>query len=213
MGKGYPDTVRKPEPEGSSAARTVITVLIMFVGFGIGVLQKYLDSRAVNELPVILQKIDLVNYFGRLAVWILIGTVISVYAKTPLQAAVRTGLFFLSMVAGYYIYCHFVLGFLPVRYMLIWVVLSFVSFFMGYVCWYAKGSGIPAVVLSALILGALLAQAVSLTQGLYIYHGMEVLTWLAGLFLLYRKPKEFVPELVLMTVFTVIFQLFLPYWG
>ncbi len=35
-------------------------------GFALGVLQKWLDSGAVNELPIILQRIDIGNYFGRL---------------------------------------------------------------------------------------------------------------------------------------------------
>ena len=38
------------------------------------------DSLDFNELPMILQRLDIVNYFGRLAVWILLAAVISLYS-------------------------------------------------------------------------------------------------------------------------------------
>lgn len=40
----------------------------------------------------------------------------------------------LSMLAGYYLYCNYVLGFLPKAYMMMWVVIAFASFFMAYIC-------------------------------------------------------------------------------
>ena len=112
------------------------------------------------------------------------------------------------MVAGYYLYCHYVLGFLPRSYMMIWVLMSFASFFLAMVCWYAKGEGAPAVLLSAVILGALLAQAVNLRidRGFYVYHLMEVFTWLAGVLLLRRRGKEFAVEMGLSVVAAVLYH-------
>ena len=143
------------------------------------------------------------------------ATAISVYARSPLRAAVNTFFFFISMLAGYYLYCNYILGFLPKAYMMIWIVLSFVSFFMAYVCWYAKGEGVVAIFLSSLILGVLLAQAISLniSQGFYVYHIMEVFTWLAGVILLRRKPKEYVVVIGLSVVIAYVYQLMIPHWG
>ena len=120
-----------------------------------------------------------------------------------------------EFVVGYYLYCHYVLGFLPRSYMMIWVLMSFASFFLAMVCWYAKGEGAPAVLLSAVILGALLAQAVNLRidRGFYVYHLMEVFTWLAGVLLLRRRGKEFAVEMGLSVVVAVLYQLILPHWG
>ena len=136
-------------------------------------------------------------------------------AESTLRAGVNTFCFFISMVAGYYLYCHYVLGFLPRSYMMIWVLMSFASFFLAMVCWYAKGEGAPAVLLSAVILGALLAQAVNLRidRGFYVYHLMEVFTWLAGVLLLRRRGKEFAVEMGLSVVAAVLYQLILPHWG
>ena len=187
---------------------------IILFGFLLGVLQKWLDGTASNHLPEIVQRLDFRNFFGRLAVWMLLGTILSVYSPTPLWAAINTFCFFISMLAGYYLYCNYVLGFLPRRYMQIWIVFSLFAFFMAYVCWYAKGNGIVAVFLSSLILGCLLAQAVNLGRGgVYVHHFLEVLTWLAGVILLRRSPGEFAAEMGLSIVFAFLYQCTLPHWG
>lgn len=117
------------------------------------------------------------------------------------------------MVAGYYLYCNYVLGFLPETYMMVWVVFSFVSPILAFICWYAKGNGIIAVIISACILGIMFSQAFLITQGFYVTHLLEVVTWLIGVILLIRKPKETVVELLLSIVIAFVYQLFIPYWG
>ena len=117
------------------------------------------------------------------------------------------------MLAGYYLYCNYVLGFLPKAYMMMWVMISFATFFIAYICWYAKGEGVIAIIISSAIIGVLFAQAFSLTQGFYVYHLMEVVTWFIGVIILYRKPKEFVIELGLSVPVALIYQLVIPYWG
>ena len=205
--------IRKPDKSVPVNIRITASVLCALAGFAVGVLQKWLDSTAVNELPVLLQRLDIGNFFGRFAVWILIGTIISVYASTPVRAAINSFLFFISMVAGYYLYCNFVLGFLPGTYMMIWIVLSFAVPIFAFICWYAKGNGMPAVLISACILGVLFSQAFLITQGFYVTHILEVVTWLAGAAVLYRKPKEFAVEMLISIVVAFIYQMFIPYWG
>lgn len=207
------DRIRKPDKSTPKGIQIVISILWAIAGIAIGVFQKWLDSGAVNGLPEILQQLDIGNFFGRFAIWILLGTVISVYAGTPVRAAVNSFLFFICMVAGYYLYCNYVLGFLPVRYMLIWVALSFASPVFAFICWYAKGNGMAAVFISACILGVLFSQAFLITQGFYVTHIPEVITYFIGVIILLRKPKELVPELLLSVVVAFVYQLFIPYWG
>ena len=177
--------------------------------------QKWIDGTGGSNLPLILQQLDIGNYFGRLAIWILLGTIISVYSESPLRAAINTFFFFISMLAGYYIYCNYVLGFLPRTYMIMWIVITFVSFFMAYICWYAKGEGIIALSISSIIIGVLLAQAFNLniSQGFYMYHLLEVLTWIVAVFILRRKPKEYAIEIGLSVMIAFIYQLVMPHWG
>ena len=44
-------------------------------------------------------------------------------------------------------------------------------------------------------------------------HLPEVLTWLAGVIILRRKPKEFALEMALSVAVALVYQLFIPYWG
>ena len=190
-----------------------VSIALAIFGFGIGVFQKWLDGGAVNELPALFQRLDISNFFGRLGIWILIAAAISVYSATPVRASVNAFVFLISMIAGYYIYCKTVLGFLPVSYMLIWVAISFASIFLAYICWYAKGEGLPAVIISAGILGVLFSQACLITQGFYMTHITEVIVWVIGLIMLRRKPKEFALEIGLSLIVAFVYQLVIPYWG
>lgn len=211
--KAFLNKIRTPEKSASLTMQIMTTAAIMLFGFALGVLQKWLDGSPSYPFPLWLEQLDIRNFFGRLAIWILLGTCICVYSKSPVRASINTFAFLISMLAGYYVYCHYVLGFLPRAYMMMWVALSFASILMAYVCWYAKGEGIFAVLISGCILGALLAQAVSLTQGFYVYHFMEIVAWITGVIILRRKPKEFAAEMGLSVVIAVVYQLTIPHWG
>ena len=213
--KAYFEQIRKPSKKVSFRTQIFITLEIILLGFLLGILQKWIDGTGGSYLPLILQQLDIGNYFGRLAIWIFLGTLVSVYSESPLRAAINTFMFFISMLAGYYLYCNYVLGFLPRAYMMMWIVISFASFFMAYICWYAKGNGFIAMTVSSVIIGVLLAQAFNLniTQGFYVYHALEVFTWLTGVILLRRAPKEFAIEISLSVVIAFVYQLVMPHWG
>ena len=213
--KVYFEQTRKPSKNVSFKRQTAITLGVILLGFLLGILQKWIDGTGGNNLPLILQQLDIGNYFGRLAIWILLGIIISVYSESALRAAINTFFFFLSMLAGYYLYCNYILGFLPRAYMMMWIVITLASFFVAYICWYAKGKGFIAITISSVIIGVLLAQAFNLniTQGFYVYHSLEVFTWLIGVILLRRKPKEYAIEIGLSVVIAFIYQLVIPHWG
>lgn len=205
--------IRSPQKEVPLKIQIITTTGIMLSGFGLGVFQKWMDGSPGNMFPAVIQQLDIRNFFGRLAIWILLGTCISVYSKSPLRASINTFFFLISMLSGYYLYCNYVLGFLPETYMMMWVAISCLSFFAAYICWYAKGEGILSVIISAGIIGVLFAQAFSLTQGFYVYHPMEVIVWILGVIILRRKPKEFAAELVVSVVTAFLYQLVIPHWG
>ena len=213
--KRYLEQIRKPSKKLSYKRQIVITLGLILLGFLLGTLQKWIDGTGGSNLPLILQQLDIGNYFGRLAIWILLGTIISVYSESPLRAAINTFFFFLSMLAGYYLYCNYILGFLPRSYMMMWIVIALASFFVAYICWYAKGKGFVAITISSVIIGVLLAQAFNLniTQGFYVYHSLEVVTWLIGVILLRRKTPEYAIEIGLSVVIAFVYQLIMPHWG
>lgn len=212
--KQFLERVRKPQNNISITKQIAATAGIILFGFALGVVQKLMDEAPTNAFLELMQQLGVGQYFGRFAIWILLATTISVYSKSPLRAAINTFLFFISMLAGYYLYTNFGLGFLPRTYMMIWIVIAFASFFMAYICWYAKGEGFVAIIISSMIIGVLLAQAVSLriiTQGFYVYHFWEVFTWIASLILLRRKSKEYAIEIGLSIVAAIGFQTIFPF--
>ena len=211
----YFEQIRKPSKNVSFNRKIVITLGIILLGFLFGVFQKWIDGTGGSSLPLVFQQLDIGNYFGRLAIWILLATIISVYSEAPFRAAINTFFFFISMLVGYYLYCNYILGFLPKTYMMMWTVIAFASFFMAYICWYAKGEGIIAIAISSMIIGVLLAQAFNLNiiQGFYMYHSLEVFTWIIGVILLRRKTKEYVIVIGLSIVIAFVYQLIMPHWG
>ena len=87
--KAYFEQIRKPSKNVSFKSQIAITLGVILLGFLLGILQKWIDGTGGSNLPVMLQQLDIGNYFGRLAIWILLGTVISVYSKSPLRAAIN----------------------------------------------------------------------------------------------------------------------------
>lgn len=97
-----------------------------------GGVAKYLDTVAgvdgswwMNILP----------YFGdlcsRTGIWVLIATLIAVYSKTQISAALNTFMFFIGMLTGYYIYSAFLFGFFPTSYFLPWGSIALASPFLA----------------------------------------------------------------------------------
>lgn len=130
-------------------------VFILLFGIGMGVFSKYLDCKAANELPFILEYLDVRNFLGRFSVWVLIGLWLSVTSTSPGRAAMAVFTFFVSMVSAYYLYSKFAAGFFPKSYALVWFTLALCAPLLGAVCWYGKGKGRASFLLSVILLGLL----------------------------------------------------------
>lgn len=207
----YLKRVRKPNLDISLKLKIVNTLGIILLGACLGLAQKWLDAKAINELPQIFEVLDIGNFLGEMSIWILLGSIISVYSSTPLRAGLNVSLFFISMLLTYYWYSYFILGFLPLDYMMMWMLLALISFVLSYICWYAKGSGMIGTVLSAIILGALLAQWIWFFQGIRLISFLGCITWMIGVVILYRKAKETILVLGLSLVVAILYQYFLPH--
>ena len=96
--KVFLEKIRKPKTGIPLKRQLAATVGIILLGVALGVLQKWLDATAANTLPLLLQRMDIGNYFGRLAIWFLLGTAVSVYSASPLRAGINTFCFFISIL-------------------------------------------------------------------------------------------------------------------
>ena len=142
--------IRKPI-RISLSRKFLYSTLIFIAGVILGIISKVLDTTSSNYLPYFLEIFDLRNYFSRMGVWIFLAVVISVYSKTPIRSAINVFLFFAGMVGSYYLYTVLVSGFFPKSYMMIWIIMTCISPFAAFVCWYAKGKGIIAISISSII--------------------------------------------------------------
>lgn len=203
--------IREPNDSAPASIQIIHSTLALSSGLVLGAISKHLDYIPSNELPYFIEILDLRNFFSRLAIWILLAVIISVYSKNPVRASLNTFMFFVGMLVSYYVYTIFIAGFFPKQYFLIWLVLTFLSPFLAYICWYAKGNGIISLVISAIIIGVLFKQAFAF--GLF-YFGvrsyLEVVVWLIGVVVLYKTPKQLVGLLALSLVLAITITVVLP---
>ena len=99
--------------------------------------------------------LDVHNFLGRFAIWVLLALCISIYSNSAIRAGINVLVFFIGMVASYYLYSNYAAGFFPRSYAMIWFGFTIISPFLAFVCWYAKGKSKPAFMLSILILAVL----------------------------------------------------------
>lgn len=135
--------------------RLLRTVFLFLLGIVLGAFSKFLDTVPGNELPFLLEYLDIRNFLGRFAVWAVIALCIAVYSSAPLPAAVDVFVFFAGMVGSYYLYSKLVAGFFPRSYALIWVGFTAASPALAFLCWYAGGKGRISFILSAAITAVL----------------------------------------------------------
>ena len=207
------EKIRTVEKNSSVQRKAIWSAAIFVFGICMGVFSKMLDTAAFNELPQIMQTLDITNFLGRFAIWIFIAVCISVYSSSPNRAALYVFLFFVGMVGSYYLYSKFMAGFFPSSYALIWFAITLLSPVPAFLCWYSKGNGWFSVALSGVIIGVLLSQAIFLTQGIRIANIPELIVWIASIWVLRRKWKELAVEICISVPAALLIQLFVPYWG
>ena len=153
--KSFLNTIRC-EAKSISVSRQVIdTIAILVLGIALGTFSKFLDNTAGNDLPYLFEYLDIRNFLGRFAIWVLIATCISIYSNSSIRASINVFIFFAGMVTTYYLYSKFVAGFFPKSYAMIWVGFTAISPMLAFICWYAKGKSRLSFTLSTMIIAVL----------------------------------------------------------
>ena len=125
--KSFLNTIRC-EAKAISVSRQVIdTIAILFLGIALGTFSKFLDHTAGNDLPYLFEYLDLRNFLGRFAIWVLIATCISIYSNSSIRASINVFVFFAGMVTSYYLYSKLVSWFFPKSYAMIWAGFTAIS--------------------------------------------------------------------------------------
>ena len=192
---GFLNEIRKPI-NISLSRKLLYSSTIFIMGVILGVISKVLDTTPSNSLPYFLEILDLRNFFSRMGVWLFLAVVISVYSKSPIRSAMNVFLFFAGMVGSYFLYTVLVAGFFPKSYMMIWIVMTVISPFLAFVCWYAKGKGIIAISISTIIFMFISRQTFAFGFWYFdIMNILEFLLWIATIFVLYQSPKQIIKVL------------------
>lgn len=164
------------------------TVGVLFIGIVLGTFSKFLDTIPTNELPFLFEFLDMRNFFGRFAIWLLVALCVSIYSNSSIRASINVFLFFVGMVTSYYLYSKFVAGFFPRSYAMIWIAFTVVSPVLAFICWYAKGKGKWAFILSAMVLAVLFNTTFVYGSGYFEMRSiLELITFIFAVVFLKRK--------------------------
>lgn len=192
------------------------SIVVLFFGIVLGTVSKFLDTTPSNELPFIIERLDVRNFLGRFAIWILIAVCISIYSNSSIRAAVNVFTFFLGMVTSYYLYSTFIAGFFPRSYAMIWFGLTAISPLLAFACWYAKGKSKSSLAISSLIIAVLFNMTFSYGWIYFdIYSSLELIVFICGLVILRRSTiKETIVTTAIGVIAAMILNMILPfYWG
>ena len=106
--------IRNAEKPISNNRKIINTIAVLFLGIALGTFSKFLDFRQA-ELPSVLMAIDealdVHNFLGCFAIWVLIALCISIYSNSAIRASINVFAFFIGMVASYYLYSNYIAGF------------------------------------------------------------------------------------------------------
>lgn len=140
--------------------KRILNPLSMFIiGLFLGVISRLLDIYTQN----------LGNIFSQLAVWILLGTIISIYSKSKKEAMLNIFPFCMGMLITYYFVAKVTNGVYSNYFILAWTIFSFCTPILAYFAWQTKQKGIFPKIISLCIVFTSILSSIILFDRLRIY--------------------------------------------
>ena len=206
------NNIRCAEKQISVNKQIMNTIAVLILGIVLGVLSKFLDTVPSNKLPFFIESLDFRNFFGRLAIWVLIAVCISIYSNSSIRAALNVFAFFVGMVATYYLYSNFIAGFFPRSYAMIWFGLTAVSPLLAFVCGYAKGENQISLAISSIIIAVLFNTTFAYGWFYFdIRSILELIVFICGLAILRRSTiKNTIIMIVIGVIIAIILNMVIP---
>ena len=132
---------------------------MLFSGLLIGIAARLLDIYTTN----------LGEIFSQMAIWILMGTLISIYSETAKKAMLNVLPFCLGMLVTYYVVAAFSHGVYSNVFIIGWTVFALCSPVMAYFAWLTKEKGIFPKVVSVGIVAVSVLSSILLFDRLRVY--------------------------------------------
>ena len=124
---------------------------MLVVGVILGVVSRLLDIYTQN----------LGNIFSQMAIWILLGVLISIYSISKKRAMINVFLFCIGMLTTYYFVAFITDGVYSNIIMVGWTIFAFCSPVLAFFAWLTKEKGIfPKIIVVGIILVSLLSSIV-----------------------------------------------------
>lgn len=124
--------------------RNIHLCLVILLGVVSGYVFKYFDdTMTYPDFNLLSDKLiytfELDRVFSELTVFLVIGTMLAIYASTPKRAGMNNLLYFLSLNLGYYGYMQWHWGFVLWGFVASWVFMSLLTYPLGYMVWFGRG--------------------------------------------------------------------------
>ena len=146
--------------KNKSMTRRILNPFAMLCfGLAIGVVARLLDIFTTN----------LGEIFSQMAVWILMGTLISIHSRTAKQAMVNVLAFCLGMLLTYYSVAALSHGVYSREFIIGWTVFALCSPVMAYFAWLTKKQGIFPKIVSVGIIAVSILSSIALFDRPRIY--------------------------------------------
>lgn len=121
------------------------------IGLILGVISRLLDIYTQN----------LGNIFSQMAIWILMGTLISIYSESKKKAMLNVFLFCIGMLITYYVVAIITKGVYSSAYIMGWSVFAFFSPLFAYFTWMTKENGVfPKIISIGIVLVSILSSII-----------------------------------------------------
>lgn len=112
---------------------------------------------------------NLGNIFSQMAIWILIGTIISIYSKNKKCAMLNVFPFCIGMLITYYYVAKVTHGVYSQSFIIGWTIFALFSPVMAYFAWLSKEKGIFPKIISVGIVAVSVLSSIVLFDRLRIY--------------------------------------------
>lgn len=140
--------------------KRILNPQLMFIlGLAIGAVARLLDIYTEH----------LGKMFSQMAIWILIGTVISIYSSSAKKAAIHVFVFCMGMLITYYAVAVITNGVYSAMFIIGWSVFALISPIMAYFAYRSKENGMFAIIIRIGIVAAAMMSSVVLFDGPRIY--------------------------------------------
>ena len=151
---------------------------MFIIGLLLGIISRLLDIYTQN----------LGNIFSQMAIWILFGTLISIYSESKKKAMINIFPFCIGMLITYYIVAMITKGVYSNIIIIGWSIFAFFSPILAYFTWITKEKGIFPKIISIVIILVSIFSSIILFDGYRIYD--VIIDGLLIYFLFIKKIKR-----------------------